>query len=67
MPFISDADLQKALDDAHVSRNTTNATIEAYQKARIDGLEAALAILALMAVVALFLAQWIPRKQPGAT
>jgi MFS family permease len=67
VPFISDADLQKALDDAHVSRNTTNATIEAYQKARIDGLEAALAILALMAVVALFLAQWIPRKQPGAT
>ena len=38
VPFISDADLQAALDDAHVSRRTTDAALEAYGEARIDGL-----------------------------
>ena len=65
MPFVSDEDLQAALDDAHVSRRTTDATIAAYQDARIDGLSASLAILALLSVIALFLAQAIPKKQPG--
>jgi predicted MFS family arabinose efflux permease len=65
VPFMSDEDLQAALDDAHVSRRTTDATIAAYQDARIDGLSASLAILALLSVIALFLAQAIPKKQPG--
>jgi Na+/melibiose symporter-like transporter len=65
VPFVSDQDLQAALDDAHVSRRTTDATIAAYQDARIDGLSASLAILALLSVIALFLAQAIPKKQPG--
>jgi EmrB/QacA subfamily drug resistance transporter len=65
VPFVSDEDLQAALDDAHVSRRTTDATIAAYQDARIDGLSASLAILALLSVIALFLAQAIPKKQPG--
>jgi len=65
VPFISDADLQAALDDAHVSRKTTDATISAYQDARLVGLRAALGILAVMAIVALFLAQRIPTVQPG--
>jgi MFS family permease len=65
VPFVSDEDLQAALDDAHVSRKTTDATIAAYQEARIDGLSASLAILALLSVIALFLAQAIPKKQPG--
>ena len=65
VPFISDADLQAALDDAHVSRRTTDAALEAYGAARIDGLRSALAILALLDLVALFLAQRIPTTPVG--
>ena len=38
MPFISDADLEQALDEAHVSGRTSDAALGAYQDARIDGL-----------------------------
>jgi Na+/melibiose symporter-like transporter len=66
VPFISDADLEAALDEARVDRRTTNATLEAYAEARLDGLRSALAILALLVLVALFAAQRIPTRQPGA-
>jgi MFS family permease len=65
VPFISDADLQQALDEAGVSSRTTDAAIDAYSEARLDGLRAALAILALLALCALFAAQRIPETQPG--
>ena len=65
VPFISDADLQAALDDAHVSSRTTDAALDAYSEARIAGLQSALAILALITILALFLAQSIPTRQPG--
>ena len=64
--FVSDADLQKALDEAHVSSKTSDAALSAYQDARIVGLRQALSILALFSVVALFVAQRIPEQQPGA-
>ena len=67
IPFISDADLESALDKANVSSQTTDAALDAYRGARIAGLRAALAILALLAIVALFLAQRIPTRQPGPT
>jgi MFS family permease len=66
VPFISDADLEAALDKANVSSNTTDAALAAYRDARIDGLRSALAILALLSIIALFLAQRIPTRQPGA-
>jgi MFS family permease len=66
VPFISDADLNKALDKANVPQEQSDAALSAYQDARIAGLESALAILALAAVIALFLAQKIPTAQPGA-
>jgi EmrB/QacA subfamily drug resistance transporter len=65
VPFISDADLEAALDDAHVSRRTTDAALEAYAEARIDGLRSALALLAGLDLVALFLAQRIPTTPVG--
>jgi Na+/melibiose symporter-like transporter len=65
VPFISDADLNKALDESHLRSKTTDAALTAYQDARIKGLKAALGILAIMAALALFLAQWIPTRQPG--
>ena len=66
MPFISDADLQNALDAANVSSETSKAAVDAYSEARISGLKSALAILALLSIVALFLTQRIPTRQPGA-
>ena len=64
VPFISDADLQHALDQAHVSSKTTDAAVGAYQEARISGLKAGLAILALMTLAALVFSRRIPTAQP---
>ncbi len=66
VPFISDADLETALEERDVDPEATDATLDAYADARIDGLRSALAILALLAVVALFLVQSIPTRPPGA-
>ena len=65
VPFVSDADLEAALDEARVDRHAADAAMDAYADARLDGLRAALAILALLVVVALFAAQRIPTTQPG--
>jgi len=65
IPFVSDADLQKALDETHLRNKTTDAALASYQDARLDGLRAALGILAVMAVVALLFANRIPTVQPG--
>jgi hypothetical protein len=66
VPFISDADLKTALAKANASSKSTDAAVDAYSEARIAGLRSALAILALITIVALFLAQRIPTRQPGA-
>ena len=66
VPFISDAQLEAALDEAGARSEASDAALEAYQDARIVGLRSALAILALMALLALFLAQRIPKTQPHA-
>jgi MFS family permease len=66
VPFVSDADLESALEEAGAQDPAIDAALEDYRAARINGLESALAILALLALIALFLAQRIPRTQPGA-
>ena len=65
IPFISDADLEDALEEAGASSETTDAAVDANADARLDGLRSALAILAVLAVLALFLAQTIPTRPPG--
>ncbi|HEY7693616.1 MAG TPA: MFS transporter [Gaiellaceae bacterium] len=65
VPFISDDDLEAALDEAHVSSRTTDAALDAYRNARIDGLKSALAILGLITVLALFGARRIPTVPVG--
>jgi EmrB/QacA subfamily drug resistance transporter len=67
VPFVSDADLEAALDEARTSGATTEAALDAYSEARLSGLRSALAILAVLAILALFLAQSIPTRPPGAT
>jgi MFS family permease len=66
IPFISDADLEDALEEAGATSETTDAAVDANADARLDGLRSALAILAVLAVLALFLAQSIPTRPPGA-
>ncbi len=67
VPFVSDADLEAALEDANVAPETTEAALDAYGDARLAGLSSALAILAVLSVLALFLAQSIPTRPAGAT
>ena len=67
VPFVSDADLEAALEEARVSSRSTDAALDAYRDARIAGLRSSLAILALLAIVALFPASRIPSAQPGST
>jgi MFS family permease len=64
--FVSDADLEDALAQAGVGTEGTQVALEAYQDARIDGLRNALAILAALAIVALFFTTRVPSKQPAA-
>jgi hypothetical protein len=65
VPFISDADLQAALDRAGVSEETATAVLAVNRQARLDGLRTALVVLALVALLALFAARRIPTQQPG--
>jgi MFS family permease len=66
VPFVSDDDLDSALDDAGVDQTTADAIIDENAEARIDALRAALAVLALIAVVAVFATRRLPTVQPGA-
>ncbi|MEV7724072.1 MFS transporter [Streptomyces sp. NPDC087917] len=66
-PFLSDAQLKTALDKAGTSAEVSEAVLEANAGARLDGLRAALAILALAALLALFFTQRIPSAQPRST
>jgi hypothetical protein len=66
VPFVSDADVHKALDKANADTKQTEAALSDYQDARLDGLRSSLAILAVLVLVALFYAQRIPSTQPGA-
>ncbi|MEU7036766.1 MFS transporter [Streptomyces sp. NPDC046237] len=65
VPFLSDAQLKTALDEAGTSEEVTRAALDANAAARLDGLRGALAILALSSVLALFFTSRIPSTQPG--
>ncbi|MFD9482866.1 MFS transporter [Streptomyces sp. NPDC059991] len=63
-PFLSDDQLKSALDKAGTSTEVTQAALDANADARIDGLRAALAILAFTALLAMFFTSRIPETQP---
>ncbi len=66
VPFISDDQLEDALADAGVSGDTADAIVAENEEARLAGLRASLALLAVVALGALFTARSIPTRQPGA-
>jgi hypothetical protein len=65
VPFLSDADLEAALDDANVRPAVADAIVEENATARIDGLRAALAVLGLIAILAVAAARRLPRVPPN--
>jgi MFS family permease len=66
IPFVSDKDLEQALEDANVPAAQVDAIVKENSDARLDGLRAALSVLALFALAALIVAFGIPTRQPGA-
>ena len=64
IPFVSDKDLQAALDKAGASEEVAQAAIHENEQARLDGLRVALAALALLALLALFFTGRLPTEQP---
>ena len=66
VPFVSDKDLQTALEKADVPKDTANAVVDENARARITGLRSALALLALISLLALLFTRGLPTVQPGA-
>jgi MFS family permease len=66
VPFISDADLERALEQAGVAPGAATAIVDENAQARLDGLRASLAVLAVLALVALVLTRSLPTRPVGA-
>ena len=66
VPFVSDAQLETALTDAGVKPTTAAAITEENTRARIDALRQALAVLAIAALLGLFLTRGVPIEPTGA-
>ncbi|HEY7478262.1 MAG TPA: MFS transporter [Actinomycetota bacterium] len=67
IPFISDADLQAALDEAGVDDPVSEAVADDYAEARLVGLRTALSLLAVFAVIALYFTRRIPKEPVGSS
>ena len=65
VPFLSDDQLQTALADAGVAADAAQAIIDENAAARVKALDTSLAVLALLAVVALFASGRIPDRAMG--
>ena len=65
VPFLSDKDLEAALDEAGVRPAVAEAIVEENADARLDGLRAALAVLGLFAIAAVIAGRRLPRVQPS--
>jgi MFS family permease len=67
VPFVSDADLEGALEKAGVSDDVASAVIDENTSARIIALQLSLAVLALLAALAIFLTRLLPTQPVGST
>jgi MFS family permease len=66
IPFVSNADLEGALRDRGVPEDQAQAILDENEAARIVGLRASLAVLALAAMLGLYLTRLIPTVPVGA-
>jgi MFS family permease len=66
IPFVSDADLEKALADADVPDEVADAVVEENSTSRLTALRLSLAVLALLAALAIFLTRLLPTRAVGA-
>jgi len=64
-PFISNSDAQAQMEKAGVPADVQDDVLSEYEVSQIDGLRAALSVLAIMGVISLFFTGRIPKKQPG--
>jgi EmrB/QacA subfamily drug resistance transporter len=64
VPFVSDAALTQALVDAGLPPETVTSVVDDNREARVAGMDAALAVLALLALVSLFFTARMPESQP---
>jgi MFS family permease len=65
IPFVSNAQLETALADAGVAEDEAEVILEENEAARITGLKASLAVLALFVVLALYFTRRIPTEPVG--
>ncbi|MGH8948573.1 MAG: MFS transporter, partial [Acidimicrobiia bacterium] len=65
IPFVSNAQLEAALDAANVSSAQAEAILADNEQARIDGLRASLSVLAMFVVLALYFTRLIPMEPVG--
>jgi Na+/melibiose symporter-like transporter len=67
IPFVSDADLESALDEADVPTSEAQAILDENESARIQGLRASLSVLAIVALIALYFTRLMPTEPVGGT
>lgn len=65
VPFISDAALSSSMAEAGASQQLTDDIVAKNREARIEGLHAALSVLAIIAVISLLFTRGIPTTQPA--
>jgi EmrB/QacA subfamily drug resistance transporter len=67
VPFISDTQLQTALDQAGVPDDVANTVMADYSTARLEALQVAMGLVALFALIALFFTRLIPTMPVGSS
>jgi len=67
IPFVSDAQLEVALEDAGIEGAEAQAIVDENEKARIQALRASLSVLAVAALLALFFTRLIPVEPVGSS
>jgi Na+/melibiose symporter-like transporter len=65
IPFVSDQDLEAAMEDTGLPKDVADAVVTENESARIDALRISLAVLAVIAVVALFFVRLLPDRPVG--
>ena len=65
IPFLSDAELERALDATDLDDGVAAAILEENSGARIGALRTALGVIALGGIAAMFASRRIPTEQPG--